>query len=650
MSIQERRILRVNSEEGPEEALPVIAEDERNDRLSKQNILFLITILFNNLVSSISFTIVVSFLTQTSLSKGASSTETGFIFSAFALSFLVCSPFVGLIVPIIGLKFTFLSSTFILAGSSFVVDAPSRTSFVALSIAIRIVAGTGNLGVKAGSYTTFSSISQKYSATLLGLNTASLGIGNSIGPFIGGVLYDIGGFKLPFFVLGGVMTVTGLTMYVLLPDNFKIEDTSYLEGTTSRLSFLEYYSVPVFYIPVLAAFTMCLDSSYLDLSVAAHVTKEFGASKSLAGSLFIGSQVVYVVFSVVAGALCDRLHLDKEIVVFGFASQILAFLLIGPAPFFNIKGYSCHICDYVSNIEVINYCHVWLLSFSECNSEYIDSLLCIGLYGSQHHLKSSYRLQGILSQLKYYFFHFLMYFGLAINLSQTLQNPSRNSVCSKTQVFSRIGSATVMLCKLQNRKKNHPDNVQTKSKLSGLFLMGLGFGSSSAESFMRETFMKHTKSRGGAGTSGAGVSGILTSYGAYQRWAKTTHQRTRQDESINLKELMSYPLMPVPSSIGTPDGYLPKTDKSKGFHYLTKGIENAEILDPSITMYIEDGNATFYNLKQNFTGPSIGGYTLDKLGYEWSAVLFAGFNGFTDNIAALYCSEMDKLPFHYNIR
>ncbi|KAG1701677.1 MFS-type transporter SLC18B1 [Nymphon striatum] len=588
MSIQERRILRVNSEEGPEEALPVIAEDERNDRLSKQNILFLITILFNNLVSSISFTIVVSFLTQTSLSKGASSTETGFIFSAFALSFLVCSPFVGLIVPIIGLKFTFLSSTFILAGSSFlfafVVDAPSRTSFVALSIAIRIVAGTGNLGVKAGSYTTFSSISQKYSATLLGLNTASLGIGNSIGPFIGGVLYDIGGFKLPFFVLGGVMTVTGLTMYVLLPDNFKIEDTSYLEGTTSRLSFLEYYSVPVFYIPVLAAFTMCLDSSYLDLSVAAHVTKEFGASKSLAGSLFIGSQVVYVVFSVVAGALCDRLHLDKEIVVFGFASQILAFLLIGPAPFFNIKG-----------------------------------------------------------------------------------------------------------------KKNHPDNVQTKSKLSGLFLMGLGFGSSSAESFMRETFMKHTKSRGGAGTSGAGVSGILTSYGAYQRWAKTTHQRTRQDESINLKELMSYPLMPVPSSIGTPDGYLPKTDKSKGFHYLTKGIENAEILDPSITMYIEDGNATFYNLKhtdmyfprsvksqererrgcgekriikgvntrrpesigeslnptkqiylkmnstpddanhiyctlfhfRNFTGPSIGGYTLDKLGYEWSAVLFAGFNGFT---------------------
>ena len=56
--------------------------------------------------------------------------------------------------------------------------------------------------------------------------------------------------------------------------------------------------------------------------------------------------------------------------------------------------------------------------------------------------------------------------------------------------------------------------------------------------------------------------------------------------------------MPVPSSIGTPDGSLAKTDKSKGFHYLTKGIGDAEIQDKSMTMYIEDGNSTFYNLKQ----------------------------------------------------
>ena len=43
--------------------------------------------------------------------------------------------------------------------------------------------------------------------------------------------------------------------------------------------------------------------------------------------------------------------------------------------------------------------------------------------------------------------------------------------------------------------------------------------------------MKHAKSHGGAGGSGAGVSGILSSYGAYQRWARTTHERTRYLEA-----------------------------------------------------------------------------------------------------------------------
>ena len=48
----------------------------------------------------------------------------------------------------------------------------------------------------------------------------------------------------------------------------------------------------------------------------------------------------------------------------------------------------------------------------------------------------------------------------------------------------------------------------------------------------------------------------------------------KQSEKIDMRELMKYPLMPVPSSIGTPDGYLLKTDKSKGFTYLTKELDD----------------------------------------------------------------------------
>ena len=43
---------------------------------------------------------------------------------------------------------------------------------------------------------------------------------------------------------------------------------------------------------------------------------------------------------------------------------------------------------------------------------------------------------------------------------------------------------------------------------------------------IEETFMKHAKSDCGAGGSGAGLSGILSSYPSYQRWVRTTHERS----------------------------------------------------------------------------------------------------------------------------
>lgn len=70
-----------------------------------------------------------------------------------------------------------------------------------------------------------------------------------------------------------------------------------------------------------------------------------------------------------------------------------------------------------------------------------------------------------------------------------------------------------------------------------------------------------------------------------------------QPEKLDLKEVLSYPLMPVPSSIGTADGYLLKTDKSKGLHHLTRGVKDVAAPPDQCTMNIEVGNATFYCMK-----------------------------------------------------
>ena len=67
---------------------------------------------------------------------------------------------------------------------------------------------------------------------------------------------------------------------------------------------------------------------------------------------------------------------------------------------------------------------------------------------------------------------------------------------------------------------------------------------------------------------------------------------------LDMREIMKYPLTPVPYSLGTSDGFFAKTDKSKGVHYLLKDVENSQIPVDSRTLQIEDGNAIFYFLKQ----------------------------------------------------
>ena len=62
---------------------------------------------------------------------------------------------------------------------------------------------------------------------------------------------------------------------------------------------------------------------------------------------------------------------------------------------------------------------------------------------------------------------------------------------------------------------------------------------------------------------------------------------------------MQYLLTPVPFSIGTADGCLAKTDKSKGMKYLIYGIDlaNPPTQDKGL-LIIEDGIALFHTMKE----------------------------------------------------
>ena len=67
------------------------------------------------------------------------------------------------------------------------------------------------------------------------------------------------------------------------------------------------------------------------------------------------------------------------------------------------------------------------------------------------------------------------------------------------------------------------------------------------------------------------------------------------NKPISLSDLMAYSLTPVPSSIGTADGYLFKTNKASMLHSITENTPK-DIQYPPGSLYIQDGNALIHSL------------------------------------------------------
>ena len=67
---------------------------------------------------------------------------------------------------------------------------------------------------------------------------------------------------------------------------------------------------------------------------------------------------------------------------------------------------------------------------------------------------------------------------------------------------------------------------------------------------------------------------------------------------LDLRELQTYLVTLVLCNIGTADGFIAKTDKSKSFSHLTKDVEDATPPQTVETLIIIDCNACFHQLKE----------------------------------------------------
>ena len=267
--------------------------------------------------------------------KGSSTTVSGLVFAAYPCIVFSSSPFIGKYLPKLGPTFVLFFGS-LLEGASqimfdFVWSIKQKWLFVLCSLLFRITAAVWVACLQTAIITISCVLYPDHVSLTFGILELAAGVGTMLGPFLGGVLYGIGGFKFPFIVIGVFVWIMLLAVVLILPKN-KIRETYQEKNTGSVMQIVKIQGVAIAGICIVTAGILY---SFFDLTIAVqldHVTNE-KFSKAQIGGFFLFNAGFYTVSAPICGYIVEHKMLGEYITIIGHCLAITTFSLMGPVPF-----------------------------------------------------------------------------------------------------------------------------------------------------------------------------------------------------------------------------------------------------------------------------------------------------------------------------
>ncbi|XP_022253802.1 MFS-type transporter SLC18B1-like [Limulus polyphemus] len=195
---------------------------KKNEKYTSQQWLTLITLAYGNFCIGASISLQAPFFPQEAEKKGATAVEYGFVFGVYQLTMFLIAPMCGKMISHITPSFMLNSGISIIGVSSVlfgILDrAPYGNPFVYLAITVRIAEGVGSAAAKTSTYSIIGLQFPSSVATTFSLLETCFGIGLIIGPTLGGALYQVGGYELPFIIAGVALLLDGIVIFFVLPE------------------------------------------------------------------------------------------------------------------------------------------------------------------------------------------------------------------------------------------------------------------------------------------------------------------------------------------------------------------------------------------------------------------------------------------------
>jgi len=299
-------------------------------RLTKRQWLTMLAIGSVHFSSAICISLQAPFYPQEAELKGASATEYGLVFGSFELIAFLSSPILGKYLDCVGAKST-LHLGMILAATSAILFGmldlvTTHFWFISLSFLLRITEALGSTAALVAAFSITAAVFPKSIGTTFATLEVFYGIGYIVGPTIGGLLFSLGGFKLPFVVNGVAMLLIALMIvYILPPIYHEVQDT-HEQGIT------DFLKVPAILLNSVAVVATAISMGFYSATLEPHI-RLFNLSPIAMGMMFVISGGTYACVAPVVGRICDRWAYPKRVISVGCVLVVISFTIVGPAPF-----------------------------------------------------------------------------------------------------------------------------------------------------------------------------------------------------------------------------------------------------------------------------------------------------------------------------
>ena len=301
--------------------------------------------------------------------KGATATQYSFVFGVFELTVFIVSPLYGQFLEVIGVNFLNNSGIFTVAVCCILFGFLNRMATTALfltySFIIRIVEAMGNAAFITSA---FSIIAQEFPLNV-GSAFATLetffGLGLIAGPTVGGALYEVGGFTLPFTTLGCVLLAAAATVYCFLPKEVVRLNVK------SDYTVLKLLRHPRIFLSGITTMAASLSIGFLQAVLEPHI-RPLNLTPFEIGLMFVLNGLTYAICAPIVGFVTDKGLPERVSTAIGSLLVVVAFLLIGPSPLLPIEN-SLPLCIIALIIHGLGFGAQLVCTFSVSHKEALQA-------------------------------------------------------------------------------------------------------------------------------------------------------------------------------------------------------------------------------------------------------------------------------------